>query len=101
LFLDDYQAALAKPTVPAGQTASEEFVASDRERLVSSVARFFMPWAGGVPQQEFRTAQDFEKAFVGTGASSNLADLALQVAASRSPQVTCESLTALAPAVPR
>lgn len=82
-FVAEYQAA-TKGTGPA-----EEFVAEDREALVSRVARFFMPWTGDI-ERHFADATTFD-AFATDAAG--LIPEAISTAASASREVkSCNDL---------
>lgn len=84
-FLSQYQLGLGanyKDIVDG--TMKSEFSEADRNKLVSYVARYFMPWTSTGPNEAlFKDAAAFEKAFVHAGATNDLAKVSIDLAISR------------------
>lgn len=97
-FVAAYQAALALKRKDAkGAVIGDEFDASDREKLVSSIAKTFMPWSGtGADPSAFGDAAAFEAAFIAASPPQNLKQVSLTAAkANALPLPTCETLMGL------
>ena len=100
-FLADYQAAHGATSTPAGSTQpSPDLRTAERQAVVSSVARYFMPWTAET-QARFQTPSTFETAFVKTPAARDFIADAVAVAAERRVQAPgCAELISKGLALP-
>lgn len=91
-FRGEYQRAdAAQRRDAAGAVIGSEFQAADRERLVSLIAGYFMPWTTtSTDKSSFTDAAAFQKSFVDATAAGDLAGSGLKAAARRAdPQTVC------------
>lgn len=96
-FLVEYKDTLQlKRKDASGKDTIEELAPADREVLVSTIASAFMPWAKtNVSRDAFASATDFEAAYIGSTATKDLVDDALQAARANAPESPpCKSLMA-------
>ncbi|WP_148276593.1 hypothetical protein [Sphingobium sp. SYK-6] len=84
-FRAEYQqAAAAERKDETGKAIGPEFQQADREKLVSLVSTFFLPWTTtGADRTAFAGADPFEKTMIDASANGDLALVALTAAAKR------------------
>lgn len=96
-FVAVWQQALgAKRKDAAGAVLGDEFREQERDRVVASVASWFMPWsATGASAAAFADHAAFETAYVAASPAADLATVAMAAAVSKTrPGATCSSLLA-------
>lgn len=82
VYRAEYQAAAdAERKNKAGVVTGQEFKPDERERVVSAVSAYFMPWSTtGASQATFADAGSFEKAYVDAASTGDLAAISLAAA---------------------
>ena len=93
-FRADYQQAIGLKRIDkAGKPVGDEFAIADRQKLVSTVATYFMPWTPtGTDPAGFADAAKFEATYIDAGAAGDLTAVALSAAGSGKGPWTCEGL---------
>jgi len=96
-FVLDYKQAMDAPVKDkTGAVVGKEFSDADRERLVSTLASYFMPWSvTAADPAQFQSQSAFETAFMANGAPASLTNVALEAARHKERSATSKTCSTL------